>query len=82
MMAGACLAFLWKGDPPDVDYDPNNMVDGFLEGFTRTCGYLVITPSLMLLTVFQMIRHILLGLRLLMVGIHTEHDHAVQYCTI
>jgi hypothetical protein len=34
MTADACLAFLWKGDPPGVDYDPNNMVDGFLEGFT------------------------------------------------
>jgi uncharacterized protein YehS (DUF1456 family) len=34
MTADACPAFLWKGDPPGIDCDPNNMMDGFLEGFT------------------------------------------------
>ncbi|KAG2116899.1 hypothetical protein BD769DRAFT_1313100, partial [Suillus cothurnatus] len=34
LTADAFPAFLWKGDPPGADYDPDNMMDGFLEGFT------------------------------------------------
>ncbi|KAJ8588357.1 hypothetical protein M405DRAFT_934148 [Rhizopogon salebrosus TDB-379] len=53
MTADACPAFLWKGDPPGANYDPDDMMFGFLEGYTLERVGIVITPLFMLLTVFS-----------------------------
>jgi hypothetical protein len=53
MTADACPAFLWKGDPPGASYDPDDMMFGFLEGYTLERVGIVITPLVMLLTVFS-----------------------------
>jgi hypothetical protein len=52
MTADACPAFLWKGDAPGANYDPDDMMFGFLEGYTLERIGIVITPLFMLLTVF------------------------------
>ncbi|KAG1735071.1 uncharacterized protein EDB91DRAFT_1250597 [Suillus paluster] len=44
LMADAFLAFLWKGDLPGADYDLNDMMDSFLEGFTLEC-HIFMGPS-------------------------------------
>jgi hypothetical protein len=53
MTADAFPAFLWKGDPPGVNYDPDDMAFDFLEGYTLERVGTVITPLFMLLTVFS-----------------------------
>ncbi|KAG1745043.1 uncharacterized protein EDB91DRAFT_1080557 [Suillus paluster] len=47
MEADAFLAFLWNGDLPGGNYDPDNMMDGFLDGFVleRTMRHIFTGPS-------------------------------------
>ncbi|KAG1759755.1 hypothetical protein EDD22DRAFT_955587 [Suillus occidentalis] len=47
LTADAFPAFLWKGDPPGSDYNPDDMMDGFLEGFIleRTMRHIFTGPS-------------------------------------
>jgi hypothetical protein len=53
MTADACPAFFWKGDPPGANYDPDDMMFGFLEGYTLERVGIVIAPLFMPLTVFS-----------------------------
>ncbi|KAG1789935.1 uncharacterized protein HD556DRAFT_1446512 [Suillus plorans] len=47
MEADAFPAFLWNGDLPGGNYDPDNMMDGFLDGFVlkRTMKHIFTGPS-------------------------------------
>ncbi|KAG1789599.1 uncharacterized protein HD556DRAFT_1446826 [Suillus plorans] len=47
MEADTLPAFLWNGDLPGVNYDPDNMMDGFLDGFVleRTMRHIFTGPS-------------------------------------
>ncbi|KAG2115642.1 hypothetical protein BD769DRAFT_1391142 [Suillus cothurnatus] len=47
MKADAFPAFLWNGDLPGVNYDPDNMMDGFLDGFIlkHTMRHIFTGPS-------------------------------------
>jgi hypothetical protein len=65
MEADAFLAFLWNGDLPGVNYDPDNMMDGFLDGFVLERVSITTTPLFMLLTLFPD---------------HETHIHRPFYC--
>ncbi|KAG1725157.1 uncharacterized protein EDB91DRAFT_1087218 [Suillus paluster] len=47
MEADTLPAFLWNGDLPGGNYDPDNMMDGFLDGFVleRTMRHIFTGPS-------------------------------------
>lgn len=63
LTADAFPAFLWKGDPPGADYDPENMMDGFLEGFTleRVSTTTTYRSFVRISLYFQTMRHIFMG---------------------
>jgi hypothetical protein len=52
MEADALLAFLWNDNLPGVNYDLDNMMDGFLDGFILERVGIAIFPFFMLLTLF------------------------------
>jgi hypothetical protein len=51
MEADALPAFLWNSDLPGVNYDPDNMMDGFLDGFILEHVGIAIFPFFMLLII-------------------------------